>query len=106
MAPARRWRTLAIGVGAAALVLAAANAGLLFWVRVRGGERPEIPPPEVQSPPVAGARAEAPRYRWLDRDAGIAEIPVQRALELLATDGSSPTGTASQSSGEPAGAPR
>jgi hypothetical protein len=106
MGPARRWRTLAIGLGAAALVLAAANAGLIFWVHVRGDERPEVPPPEVQSPQVAASRAEAPRYRWLDRDAGIAEIPVERALELLATDGSSPPGAAPQPADAAAGGAR
>ena len=55
---------------------------------------PEPPPPRLQSAPAADlavyrAREQAilESYAWVDRDAGIARIPIARAIELLAERG-------------------
>ncbi len=79
---------LAIALGCAAVLLGLAHAGLALWVRERAGG----PPPEVVAPPplrpaADAAAAPAPDYRWVDRGAGIAEIPVERAIRLIAVDG-------------------
>jgi hypothetical protein len=89
----RRWRheplrrplaLLAGTLAAIAVVLGLAHAGLAFWVERQSGS-PAAPP--IAAPPVVPGAApvpvRAPDYRWLDRTAGIAEIPVARAIELL-----------------------
>ena len=102
-----------IGVGGIArfglgLAIVIVISGLVTWwvfVRLRGDEEsrdlppspivqregvPEIPEPRLQTTPerdLAALRAEERQwlesYAWMDRDAGIARIPIARAIELL-----------------------
>jgi hypothetical protein len=54
------------------------------------------PPPRLQADPATDLAAERAReqaqldgYAWVDRDAGIARIPVDRAMDILARSSSS-----------------
>ncbi len=38
----------------------------------------------------AAQRAELSRYRWLDRDAGVAAIPIERAMEIYEREQAGP----------------
>jgi hypothetical protein len=93
-----------IGWTAAALVAMLGIVALAAWavLAVLRGDRAT----PVASPPAAAARMPHPRlqsepsrdldalrkektallheYRWLDRDAGVVRIPIERAMELLA----------------------
>jgi hypothetical protein len=92
-----------VAVGASALLLFTLAAGVtLSWLRVKEGDRPPLPvPPELgrskiglveqQLFEVAGrgdqdrtARLERLRtYGWVDRQAGIVRVPIDRAMELV-----------------------
>jgi hypothetical protein len=90
-------------VGIASLVLFfLASAGAVSYLRVRQGERPPLPiPPEVGRSKIGmveqqlfevavrGERDRAVRlerlrsYGWVDRGAGVAHVPIDRAMELV-----------------------
>lgn len=59
-----------------------------------GVERPLPPPPRLQTYPfddIKGLRKEENRilnhYAWVDQNAGVVRIPVERAIEVLAEKG-------------------
>jgi hypothetical protein len=62
------------------------------WLRTTEPARGPVPPaPRLQRDPTADLAAERRRenalldgYAWVDRDAGIARIPVNRAMDILA----------------------
>jgi protein SCO1/2 len=78
---------LALAAAAVAGVLGVIDAGLFYWSHVVRGAEPTVTAPRIAPPAPAAPSPAAPRYRWVDRAAGIAEIPIERALRLLATDG-------------------
>jgi hypothetical protein len=92
---------LAVGIGAL-VVFFLASAVAVAYLRVSQGERPPLPvPPEVgrskigmveQQPfelAVRGERDRAVRlerlrsYGWVDRGAGVAHVPIDRAMDLV-----------------------
>jgi hypothetical protein len=100
------------GILGAGVILAAvvfASLGLLQWifnVFERRAEEAAEPrhalPEEVVVPPeprllanpdeyyaewIAGQRAELATPAWIDRDAGVVRLPVERALELVIEEG-------------------
>jgi hypothetical protein len=84
----RQLLRLAVALACVAVVLGLAHAGLALWANVHAGG----PPPRAVAPPPVQAAAEpasapAPDYRWIDRAAGVAEIPVERAMRLVAVGG-------------------
>ncbi len=96
-------RIAAIASGLVAVLilvaLAAWGAMALFAGRREGIAEPAAAPPRIAPPrlqSVPGLELHAFRsekealvngYRWLDRDRGIARIPVQRAMAILAARG-------------------
>ncbi len=97
------------GIGLALIVVV---SGLVTWwifVRLRGDEErrdlppspivqregvPEIPEPRLQTTPerdLAMLRAEEQRflstYAWIDRERGVARIPIERSIEILLGQG-------------------
>ena len=98
-----RWFTAGLAVLAVTVLIL---MGALLWVLSSGrppGQgvvTPSVPAPNMSPAPdlqVASSRdyqdmraAEAAQlhsYRWVDRDAGIAAIPIERAMEILASRG-------------------
>jgi hypothetical protein len=98
-----RWFTA--GLAVMAVVVFVLMGGLL-WVLSDGrppGQgivTPTVPAPDMSPAPdlqVASTRdyqemraaeeAQLHSYRWVDREAGIAAIPIERAMELLASRG-------------------
>lgn len=88
-------RTALIGVAALLLTL---GLGYVYWLALFP------PPPAIPSaiPPPPRLQTRAPqdlarlraaqaarldRYAWVDRSAGVAQVPVERAMELLAQQG-------------------
>jgi len=90
-----------------AAILAGSLAGIVLlmyvlahtWLRTTSPPIETAPPsPRLQANPAADLAAERRReegmltgYAWVDRERGIARIPVQRAMEILArgSDGAS-----------------
>jgi hypothetical protein len=74
------------------------------WLQTTEPPLGAMPPePRLQSHPVADLAAERAReqamldgYAWVDRDAGIARIPVDRAMDILARSSSSTSATSEQ----------
>ena len=86
---------IALAFAVVGAILGLAHAGLSLWVHEHAGGPP---PDRIAPPPVLPAPVEpkdAPAYRWVDRDRGIAEIPIERAMRLLAADGGDRGGIAS-----------
>jgi hypothetical protein len=91
------------GVLALAAIAAAIVFGLYSWFEMRGVrapatalERAELQPrgPRLESDPLrdrlaleAQARARIESYGWVDRQRGIARIPIERAMALQAAKG-------------------
>lgn len=48
------------------------------------GPRLQVNPPQELQTALAGERELLSRYEWVDRDAGIVRIPIERAMELMA----------------------
>ena len=98
-----RWFTAGLGVLAVMVLLS--MGGLLWflsdgWPPRQGIVSPMVPAPNMSPEPdlqVASSRdyqemraaeeAQLHSYRWVDREAGIAAIPIQRAMEILAGRG-------------------
>jgi hypothetical protein len=94
----RPWTILGVGFATAALL--AATLGGVMLVR-HAAEWPQdgrpasrFPAPRLQADPAADLRAfqaEQARalqgYGWVDREGGLARIPVARAMEILAARG-------------------
>ena len=87
------WIIVALGAGLVAIML------LMYllahtWLKTSEPPITAIPPqPRLQSRPAVDLAAERAReqalldsYGWVDRDAGVARIPVERAMELLVRD--------------------
>ena len=98
-----RWFTAGLAVLAVTVLLL---MGGLLWLLSGGGPprqgivTPMVPAPNMSPAPdlqVASSRdyqnmraaedAQLNSYRWVDREAGIAAIPIQRAMEILAGRG-------------------
>jgi hypothetical protein len=98
-----RWFT--VGLAVLAITVLASMGGLL-WVLSdgrppgQGVATPSVPAPNMSPAPdlqVASSRdyqqmraaeeAQLHSYGWIDREAGIAAIPIQRAMEILASRG-------------------
>ncbi len=90
------------GIFATLLVAGIGVAGLLWWYDLQPDNpvtalerRTEIPPqPRLESDPRAGGnevlaagREVIEHYGWVDREAGLARIPVDRGILLLAQRG-------------------
>jgi hypothetical protein len=96
---------------AAILAVSLAGIVLLMYVLAHTWLRTTSPPiatapssPRLQANPAADLAAERRReegmlegYAWVDRERGVARIPVQRAMEILARG----SGDASRKSGQP-----
>jgi len=90
---ARLLHRVALGLGVALVLIAALMYPLLrFWLapQLTAGLQAPPPAPRLQADPAVDLAAERAQqrqrlesYRWLDRDAGIAQIPVERAMALL-----------------------
>ena len=98
-----RWFTAGLAVLAVMVLLS--MGGLLWflsdgWPPRQGIVSPMVPAPNMSPEPdlqVASSRdyqemraaeeAQLHSYRWVDREAGIAAIPIQRAMEILAGRG-------------------
>jgi hypothetical protein len=98
-----RWFTAGLAVLAVMVLLS--MGGLLWflsggWPPRQGIVSPMVPAPNMSPEPdlqVASSRdyqemraaeeAQLHSYRWVDREAGIAAIPIKRAMELLASRG-------------------
>jgi protein SCO1/2 len=104
---------LAVAAAVVAAVLGTIDAGLFYWTRAARVADSTVLPQRLapREPGVRAAEAPAkpPSYRWVNRSTGIAEIPVERAMRVLAVDG----GAAQPPSGErpapqpaPSAAPR
>jgi hypothetical protein len=98
----RARRLSAVGVAGVVITLVAlAVAGVLLGASGRGREHGA--PESVEAPPEIGTieqtlvlstrrgldlkeeqREELERYGWADRDAGIAKIPIARAMDIVA----------------------
>jgi hypothetical protein len=94
----RPWVILAVGAGTAVLLGGTLGGVMLITHLVGPPQSPALPrpfpPPRLQADPAADLQvfqAEQARalegYGWADRDAGLARIPVARAMEILATRG-------------------
>ena len=98
-----RWLTATLAV--LAVMVLVLMGGLLWflsggWPPRQGIVTPMVPAPNMSPEPdlqVASSRdyqemraaeeAQLHSYRWVDREAGIAAIPIKRAMELLASRG-------------------
>ena len=98
-----RWFTA--GLAVLAVMVLVLMGGLLWflsggWPPRQGIVTPMVPAPNMSPEPdlqVASSRdyqemraaeeAQLRSYRWVDRDAGIAAIPIERAMEILARRG-------------------
>jgi hypothetical protein len=105
---ARLLHRVALGLGVALVVIAALMYPLLrFWLapQLTAGLQAPPPAPRLQADPVTDLAAERAQqrqrlqsYRWVDRDAGIAQIPIGRAMALLvANHATAPTSDAEDS---------
>ena len=92
------WTAAGVGIGTA-LFLGLSMTALWFYFHasaeiVRTPRPARFPEPQVQSNPAgdlhalrAAQREQLEGYAWIDRDRGLARIPVARAMELLAARG-------------------
>ena len=97
---ARLLHRTALGLGVALVLIAALMYPLLrFWLapQLTAGLKAPPPAPRLQANPAADLAAERAQqrqrlqsYRWVDRDAGIAQIPIERAMALLVANHATP----------------
>ena len=106
---ARLLHRVALGLGVGLVLIAALMYPLLrFWLapQLTAGLQAPPPAPRLQADPAADLAAERAQqrqrlesYRWVDRDAGIAQIPIERAMALLVASHATPaTSDASEDS--------
>lgn len=91
---ARMLHRVALGLAVSLLVIAALMYPLLrFWLapQLTAGLQSPPPAPRLQATPAVDLAAERAQqhqrlhaYGWVDRDAGIAHIPIERAMAVLA----------------------
>ena len=91
---ARLLHRSAVGLGMGLVLIAALMYALLrLWLapQLTAGLQAPPPAPRLQADPAADLAAERAQqrqrlesYAWVDRDAGIAQIPIERAMALLA----------------------
>ena len=114
-------RYVVIGLAAIAMLIVAALALNFGWLAIAGRDadsadvQPATPAPEnVQTLPrldpnqaksLAELRADERRlltsYEWLDEQQGLARIPIDRAIEIIAEQGLPETGAGQQPSTNP-----
>jgi hypothetical protein len=92
-----RWPLAAVGASLALLALASAGLWLVFTASVQTQQQPpatQAPAPRLQTDPsvelqrvLAAQRRRLAGYRWVDRDAGLISIPIDRAMALIAKHG-------------------
>jgi hypothetical protein len=97
---ARLLHRTAVGLGMALVLIAALMYPLLrFWLapQLTAGLQAPPPAPRLQAHPAVDLAAERTQqrqrlesYRWVDRDAGIAQIPIERAMALLVANHPAP----------------
>jgi hypothetical protein len=97
---ARLLHRVALGLGIALVLIAALMYPLLrFWLapQLTAGLQAPPPAPRLQADPAADLAAERTQqrqrlqsYHWVDRDAGIAQIPIERAMALLVANHATP----------------
>lgn len=97
---ARLLHRVALGLGIALVLIAALMYPLLrFWLapQLTAGLQAPPPAPRLQADPAADLAAERAQrrqrlqsYHWVDRDAGIAQIPIERAMALLVANHATP----------------
>jgi len=92
------WTAAGVGLGTG-LFLALALAALYFFYKphVAAVQPPvpsRFPEPRIQSDPAgdlrdfqAAQRSQLDGYAWVDRESGLARVPVSRAMEALAARG-------------------
>ena len=106
---ARLLHRVALGLGVGLVLIAALMYPLLrFWLapQLTVGLQAPPPAPRLQADPAADLAAERAQqrqrlesYRWVDRDAGIEQIPIERAMALLVASHATPaTSDASEDS--------
>jgi hypothetical protein len=89
---------LLAGIGALALLAGTvAGLGAVYRTDVRADLAPaprEFPPPRLRADEAAqrerlqaGQRARLDRYAWVDRERGIVQIPIARAMALIVQEG-------------------
>lgn len=100
---ARLLHRVALGLGVGLVLIAALMYPLLrFWLapQLTAGLQAPPPAPRLQADPAADLAAERAQqrqrqrlesYHWVDRDAGIAQIPIERAMALLVENHATPT---------------
>ncbi len=98
----RTGSVVAVGVGAL-LVFLLASLVTLSWLRVKEGDRPPLPlPPDLGRSKIgmveqqlfdlpsrgeqdrSARRRRLEEYGWVDRDAGVVHVPIERAMRLVA----------------------
>lgn len=101
-----------VGVGVAALLLFSAASYGAYRLQRASRPDPEATPPVTLGTPDVGrsyvqpfsledradaegraARARLDAYGWVDRDAGVIHVPVERAMDALAAGQGTPGGT-------------
>ena len=97
---ARLLHRTALGLGVALVLIAALMYPLLrFWLapQLTAGLQAPAPAPRLEADPAADLAAERAQqrqrlqsYHWVDRDAGIAQIPIERAMALLVATHATP----------------
>jgi hypothetical protein len=97
---ARLLHRVALGLGIALVLIAALMYPLLrFWLapQLTAGLQAPPPAPRLQADPAADLAAERAqqrqrleRYGWVERVAGFAQIPIERAMALLVASHATP----------------
>ena len=78
-----RNRVLLVALSSA--VVMGVSLAIVAWLT------PPPPAPTSAPAPIAPARARLDALEWVDRDAGIARIPIDRAMDIIAArDGGAP----------------
>jgi hypothetical protein len=92
-------RALVRNVGLASLIVMGASLAVVMWLLGGIHRHHDEPPPHSTlllaegrgTRERASGRAKLDAFEWVDRDAGIARIPVERAMDLVvARDGGAP----------------
>jgi hypothetical protein len=98
--PAIRSRATALSLFAFLLFVALSVTGLRAFYDWLAGSAGFVPPRRFASPPlvtiddgvrdpgITAERAELEAYKWIDRDKGVLQTPIERAMAIVAARGS------------------